>query len=62
MGWGVEQDQSFPQLLEKNSHQTVLNAGMSSYGTAREVQLFNGLNLSSVKTIFLQYHANDYNE
>ncbi len=62
MGWGVEQDEAFPQVLEKISQQRVLNAGISSYGTAREVLLFNRLALPSVKTIFIQYHANDFDE
>jgi lysophospholipase L1-like esterase len=62
MGWGVNQDEAFPQVLEKISQQRVLNAGISSYGTAREVTLFNRLTRSSIKTIFLQYHANDFEE
>jgi hypothetical protein len=62
MGWGVAQQESFPQVLEKISQQRVLNAGISSYGTAREVQLFNRLAPDSVQTIFLQYHANDFDE
>jgi hypothetical protein len=62
MGWGVPQQESFPQVLEKISQQRVLNAGISSYGTAREVQLFNRLAPDSVQTIFLQYHANDFDE
>lgn len=62
MGWGVEQAESFPQLLEEAIQQPVLNAGISSFGTAREVKLFNRLALSEVKTIIFQYHANDFEE
>jgi hypothetical protein len=62
MGWGVEQNESFPQVLEKRLHRKVLNAGISSFGTAREFELWNRLLTDSVKYIFLQYHANDYEE
>jgi hypothetical protein len=62
MGWGVKQDESFPQLLEKQLNKKVLNAGISSYGTVREMQLLKRIRTDSVISIFLQYHANDYEE
>jgi hypothetical protein len=62
MGWGVEQNECFPEVLEKRLHRKVLNAGISSFGTAREFQLWNRLLTDSVRYIFLQYHANDYEE
>jgi len=62
MGWGVNQDEAFPQLLEETIEKPVLNAGISSFGTARAVKLFNRLNLSDVRAIIFQYHANDFEE
>jgi lysophospholipase L1-like esterase len=62
MGWGIEQDKSFPQLLEIMTNEKVLNAGVSSFGTAREMILMKELNLKNVKTVIIQYHANDYEE
>jgi hypothetical protein len=62
MGWGVSQDESFPQLLEASLGIKVLNAGMSSFGTARELTLLKRFSLDSVKYLLIQYHANDYEE
>jgi hypothetical protein len=62
MGWGVQQDESFPQVIEKMLHMKVLNAGMSSFGTARETLLLERLQTDSVKYIFVQYHGNDFEE
>jgi hypothetical protein len=36
MGWGVQQDESFPELIERRTGRRVLNAAVSSYGTVRE--------------------------
>jgi hypothetical protein len=62
MGWGVQQDESFPQILEQGLHWKVLNAGISSYGTARELILLKRFTLDSMTHLFIQYHANDYEE
>jgi hypothetical protein len=62
LGWGVRQDESFPQIIEKTFGRSVLNAGASSYGTAREVTLLKRLLLDSVRLILWQYHANDFDE
>ncbi len=62
MGWGVQQDESFPQILEKTSGLKVLNAGVSSYGTARELILLKRLPLDSVQSVVIQYHDNDLPE
>lgn len=61
-GWGVTQTESFPEVLEALSQQTVLNAGVSSFGTAREVKLLNKLDINYVRTVIFQYHPNDYEE
>ena len=59
MGWGVEQEESFPQQIEKFSGLNILNAGISSYGTARELELLKQLNTSALKFIIIQYCSND---
>jgi len=62
MGFGVEQDSTFPQLIEKQTGLTVLNAGIESYGTAREVLLLNRLDTSNLHTLIVQYCPNDLTE
>lgn len=62
MGWGVGQDEAFPQVLERISGQKVLNAGISSYGTAREMMMLDRINTTAMKYLIIQYHRNDYEE
>jgi hypothetical protein len=62
MGWGVKQDETFAKLLEKKVGMKVLNAGISSYDTVREMRLFDRLDTSNVKYLILQYCDNDYAE
>ncbi|MGB8192220.1 MAG: hypothetical protein WCF67_09890, partial [Chitinophagaceae bacterium] len=49
MGWGVEQNQSYPELIQKATGLKVLNAGITSYGTVRELLLLNRLDTSNLK-------------
>lgn len=62
MGWGVEQDECYASLFEQQSGRRVLNAGVSSFGTVRELMLLNEIDMSKVKLIILQYCSNDFNE
>jgi len=62
MGWGVEQDQSFPSVFERLSGQRTLNAGVSSYGTVRELRMLGRVDRSAVKNIVIQYNDNDTGE
>jgi hypothetical protein len=62
MGWGVEQNETFAQQLEQLSGKKVLNAGISSYGTARQVTLLQQLDASALDHIVIQYCSNDYKE
>lgn len=62
MGWGVEQPQAFPQQLETLSGLRVLNAGMSSYGTAREMLQLHRVNTSRLRYLVYQYCSNDVTE
>lgn len=62
MGWGVRQDSTFANLLEKKIGRKVLNAAISSYGTAREMMLLNELDRSNMKFLVIQYCVNDWVE
>ena len=59
MGYGVDQDSTFSAQLERLSTLRVLNAGMSSYGTARESLTFSKIDLSEAKLVIWQYCDND---
>lgn len=60
MGWGVEEDQTYAAILEKMTGRKVLNAGVSSYATARAMLLLKRLDRSNLRAIVLQYFYNDY--
>lgn len=62
MGWGVDQDSTFAEQLQKSTGMKVLNAGISSYGTAREMLLLQQLDLSNLKYLIIQYCNNDVEE
>ncbi|MEM7037026.1 MAG: hypothetical protein AAF570_08620 [Bacteroidota bacterium] len=62
MGWGVEQDQTFAQLLEKQLGYPVLNTGVSSYGTVREVLSLDRVNTDSLDYLIVQFCPNDIPE
>lgn len=62
MGWGVAQDEAFPQRLAALTGLKVLNAGVPSYGTAREVGLLGRLDASRLRFLLVQYDENDWGE
>lgn len=62
MGWGVAAADSFPKRLERQCGIPVLNAGVSSYGTVREMRLLQRLDVSRLKTLLVQYSDNDVGE
>ena len=62
MGWGVAQDKTFAFLTENNSNKNVLNAAISSYGTARESLILDRIDKSKLKYLIIQYCQNDYGE
>lgn len=62
MGWGVDQNESFPQIIERKLGLKTLNTGVSSYGTAREVHSLKKVNMDSLQYVILQYCPNDFNE
>jgi lysophospholipase L1-like esterase len=62
MGQGVQDQESFAQILERSLGRKVLNAGISSFGTARELMLLRLLDTSAARVIVIQYCANDVAE
>ncbi len=62
MGWGIDQHKTFPALIEANIGAKVLNAGMSSYGTVREIKALDKIDLSQTQYIIIQYCYNDHGE
>jgi hypothetical protein len=62
MGWGADQDSTYPQQLEKISGQKVLNGGVSSYGTAREIINLGRFDTAALTHLVVQYYDNDYEE
>ena len=63
MGWGVNNNETFSYQLQKLSGKKVINLGVSSYGTIREIKrLKKNENYNQIDTIIIQYHPNDYGE
>ena len=62
MGWGVQQEESFPELLERRTGRVVLNSGIASYGTVRERRLLDRVDLTRATTLVVQYDPNDFAE
>lgn len=61
-GWGVDQETSFPQQIERATGISVLNAAIPSYGTAREMQLLEKLDTRHLQYLIIQYCNNDVTE
>jgi hypothetical protein len=59
MGWGVAQDESFPQLLERGLGRPVLNVGVPSYGTVRERRILDRVDTRQLRCLVVQYDDND---
>lgn len=62
LGWGVEGEETYPDLLEKKLGRKTLNLGMASYGTAREYVAFKKYVPQDCDLIILQYCGNDEEE
>lgn len=62
MGWGVEQGETYAKILESNSGLPTLNAGVSSYGTVREMKMLNRVDTGNLKYLIVQYSENDLEE
>lgn len=63
MGWGVQDDETFAAVLQRETGRRVYNLAVSSYGTSRELLRFvrSGL-FEEVDTIIIQYCDNDLGE
>jgi len=62
MGWGVNQDETFAAQLRKLTGLKVLNAAVSSYGTARELMILRRVPTDRLKYLVIQYCGNDLEE
>ncbi len=62
MGWGVEADEAFPSRFERSTGSRTLNAGVSSYGTVRELRMFARVDRSRVTRVVIAYMDNDFVE
>jgi lysophospholipase L1-like esterase len=63
MGWGVNDSETFANVLQEQIEKPVYNLAVSSYGTERELKRFalSGL-VNKVDTIIIQYCDNDIGE
>ena len=66
LGYALEQDRTYASFIEKFTGKETLNAGISSYGTAREVMSLNKLletqRLNNLEYVTIQYCSNDHVE
>ena len=58
-GWGVEQEQAFPALLEQQLGRKVLVAAAPSYATGRELWLLDEMDTGNTDTVIIQFSEND---
>lgn len=63
MGWGVEDADTFANVLQRNIDRPVFNLAVSSYGTERELRRLQESGLAGqLDTIVIQYCNNDIGE
>jgi hypothetical protein len=62
MGWGVGEGESFPARLSALSGLRVVNMGMASFGTARELKSLQRIDISHLQWLVIQYCSNDQDE
>ena len=62
MGWGVDQEETFAQQVERKTGFKVLNAAVASYGTAREMMILRRVPTDRLQYLIIQYCENDYDE
>ena len=63
MGWGVNDNQTFASILEKEINVKIYNLAVSSYATERSILRLKKSNLlNRIDTIIIQYCPNDYGE
>lgn len=59
MGWGVEQQETFADIIQTRTGLKVLNTAVSSYGTAREAKTLRRVKTDRLKYLIVQYSGND---
>ncbi len=63
MGWGVNDDETFASLIASRVDVPVLNFGVASYGTVREIlRIRMHPRFPEAKCIVIQYSWNDFDE
>ncbi len=62
LGWGVSGEETFASRLGKMTGLRILNTGVASYGTVRELRLLAKVDRSRLTTIVWQFCNNDYVE
>ena len=63
MGWGVNDDETFASIISSRVQVPVLNLGVASYGTVRELMRVRmHSRLDEANCIFIQYSWNDFQE
>lgn len=62
MGWGVNHEETFAARLQQQTGRKVLNAAVSSYGTAREMMILQRIPTDHLKYLIIQYCGNDIEE
>jgi hypothetical protein len=62
MGWGVEQADAFPRVIEQRTGLKTLNAAVSSYATVREMIMLGRLDTSRLRFLVVQHADNDLPE
>jgi hypothetical protein len=62
LGWGVEQDEMFSNVLKRMLGIDVLNTAVPSYGTVREMKMLQRVNREHMKFLIIQYCNDDYEE
>jgi len=62
MGWGIDQDDMYSSLVEKEKGLLTLNTAVASYGTVREMRTLDRVDTSKLKYLVMHYLFNDYEE
>lgn len=62
VGWGVNHEETFANLLETKTGLRTLNTAIPSYGTVREMLMLRKVDRSGLKCLVLQYCDDDYDE
>src|SRR6185295_1161896 len=62
MGWGVEHYETLVRAFAAKSGLKTLDAGVSSYGTVREMRMLDRLDTTRLKYLLIQYADNDLPE